>query len=142
MVQSVRQLGVSEILVVEPSLSLQKVIEVCLRGADRRVVTCCDGETALDLATENPPSIIVTEVALAGVCGIEMVRRLRAISHCSDIPVIVLTGRVLPGLNTVAQAAGSDAFLMKPFIPSELRDTVDHLMRDQNSDAASSHDGS
>ena len=95
-----------------------------LEADEFEVAEARDGESALRLASEREPAVVVLDIMMPGLDGVEVCRRL---DH-EEVKVVILTARDDPKLETEAKAAGADAFMTKPFAPMELLDLVGELM--------------
>ncbi len=118
------------VLVIEDSASVRRLIEVCLRplGADMRFAE--DGLIGLDAARDAVPDAIILDIGLPGLDGWEVLSQLRSEPEMVDIRVLVLTAHAQPEMADRAAAGGADAFMTKPFRPSDLRDSVEALLAD------------
>jgi diguanylate cyclase (GGDEF)-like protein len=117
------------ILVADDDEDILKFIEVNLRAHGHAVVTASDGETALALALEYRPALVLLDIVIPGVDGYEVCRRLRSDWRFGDPSVILLTGRSLPADRNIGLAAGADDFIVKPFDPVELVSRVNLVLR-------------
>ncbi|EWS80801.1 transcriptional regulator [Brachybacterium phenoliresistens] len=107
----------SRILVVDDDQAIAEMVGIVLRGKGFEVVTTPDGASALEAFGQVRPDLVLLDLMLPGMDGIEVCRRLR---RDSGVPVIMLTARsdtadVVEGLE-----AGADDYLTKPFEPDEL----------------------
>ena len=75
------------------------------------------GEEALKLVSEHIPDIVLLDLIMPGMDGVETTRRIKADPALRDIPVIAVTSYALSGDETKARAAGCDAYIAKPFSP-------------------------
>ena len=96
---------------------------------DADIVTAADGETALRVARQRPPDLVVTDVMMPRVDGLELVTRLRADEHLAHVPVLVVSARA--GTEAVVDGLqrGADAYVVKPFTARELKARVHALLR-------------
>lgn len=117
------------ILVADDDQDILKFIEVNLRAQGHLVVTASDGETALALALEHRPALVLLDIIIPGLDGYEICRRLRSDWRFGDPSVILLTGRSLPADRNLGLAAGADDFIVKPFDPVELVARVNLVLR-------------
>ena len=108
------------ILVVDDDPDIAGLVEVNLRleGFDVRVVG--DGDEALSDIAVSPPDLVVTDMMMPRVDGIELVRRLRADPATTALPVIILTARDMSLDKVAGLAAGADDYVVKPFDAVEL----------------------
>ncbi len=116
------------ILLVEDDAPIRTAVAEALRNAGFEVGEAADGEGALARAAEAPPALVILDLCLPGLHGLEVLRRLRAAGGIRHLPVIVLTG-VEPERVEEALALGADEFLAKPFSLSVLIDAVERLLR-------------
>ena len=104
-------------LVVDDEPSLLAVVAGYLRREGYTVDTAADGETAVAVARRSPPDLVVLDLMLPGIDGIEACRQLRTFS---DAYVIMLTARSEEIDKLVGLSVGADDYLTKPFSPREL----------------------
>ena len=112
------------VLVVDDDEMIRRLVRAVLEADEFEVAEARDGQTALTLASETRPAVVVLDVMMPGLDGVEVCRRL---DH-DQVKVVVLTARDDPKLEAEAKLAGADAFLTKPFSPIELLDLVAELM--------------
>jgi DNA-binding response OmpR family regulator len=87
------------------------------------------GEAMLAAARSRAPALFVLDIRLPATDGIELVRTLRSIDACAQVPVLMLTGEGRLDRVVLAIQAGADDYLMKPFSPEQLTAKVDDLLR-------------
>jgi two-component system KDP operon response regulator KdpE len=109
---------VSTVLLVEDDATLRRVMRAQFRAWDYSVLEASSGEEALGVASETPPDLIVLDLGLPGVDGLDTIRYLRTFSA---VPVIVLTVRDALADKVGALESGADDYVVKPFEPEELR---------------------
>ena len=107
----------THILVVEDEKSIADFVRRGLVLTGYEVDVAYDGEAALSLARERMPDLVILDLMLPGIDGVEICRRLRA---ASDVPVIVLTARDSVADKVQGLDAGADDYLTKPFAFDEL----------------------
>jgi two-component system response regulator ResD len=112
------------VLVVDDDEMIRRLVRAVLEADEFEVAEARDGETALRLASETNPAVVVLDVMMPGLDGVEVCRRL---DH-DEVKVVILTARDDPVLEAEAKEAGADAFITKPFSPIELLDLVAELM--------------
>ena len=105
------------ILVVDDEARIVKLVRDYLERAGFDVLAARDGETALTLARVERPDLIVLDLMLPGVDGLDVCRRLR---RESGVPIIMLTARVEEADRIVGLELGADDYVTKPFSPGEL----------------------
>ena len=126
------------ILVVEDETDIQELLEYTLLQAGYRVDVTDQGEEALDLVKDHAPSLLVLDLMLPGMDGLEVCRRLKTGEATASLPVIILTAKgaeedVIAGFD-----AGADDYITKPFSPKVLAARVGAVLR--RSDQAGSPD--
>jgi PleD family two-component response regulator len=117
------------ILVVDNEADIRRFIEVNLRLEGFEVLVAADGAEGLARAKEEDPSLVLLDVMMPGIDGIEVCRRLRADPRTSHIPVILLTAKSMTVDKVVGLAAGADDYVLKPFDPMELVARVQTTLR-------------
>jgi two-component system alkaline phosphatase synthesis response regulator PhoP len=105
------------ILVVDDEARIAKLVRDYLERAGFGVLTARDGEMALTLARREHPDLIILDLMLPGVDGLDVCRRLR---QESGVPIIMLTARVEEADRVVGLELGADDYVTKPFSPREL----------------------
>lgn len=117
--QSVSDQSAPRLLVVEDHAGLRAQIVAVLTDAGWRVEEASDGFAALQLALEQPPDVLVLDLGLPGLDGLDVCRRLR--ERCDrHVPVLMLTARDALADKGRGFAAGADDYLQKPFAAEEL----------------------
>ncbi|MFN2291297.1 MAG: response regulator transcription factor [Anaerolineae bacterium] len=114
------------ILVVDDEARIVKLVHDYLERAGFAVLTAQDGETALALARIEQPDLIVLDLMLPGIDGLDVCRRLRQVS---GVPIIMLTARVEEADRVVGLELGADDYVTKPFSPRELVARVRSALR-------------
>jgi len=119
----------SRILVVEDETDLAELVAFNLRGAGHDVTVAHDGSTALAEIQQNQPDLLVLDVMLPDISGLEVCRRLRRSPHTVRLPVIMLTARTDEVDRVVGFEVGADDYVPKPFSPRELVLRVEAILR-------------
>jgi CheY-like chemotaxis protein len=116
------------ILICEDEPTLRELVRATL-GPGYEFVEAVDGDEAAQLIREVRPSLIVLDLMLPRVSGLELLGDLRADETLRDTPVVVLTA--WSHAEDAALVAGADRFLAKPFEPDELKSAVDELLAER-----------
>ncbi len=116
----------SKILVVDDEPSIVDVLTYNLTKAGHQPIVACDGERALDLARAERPDLVILDLMLPGLDGLEVCRRLR---QEGDLPVIMLTARDEEIDRVVGLEIGADDYVVKPFSVRELMARVKSVLR-------------
>jgi DNA-binding response OmpR family regulator len=114
------------ILVVDDDANVSEVVERYLRREGFEVETVADGRVAVDRALADPPDLVVLDLMLPGLDGLEVCRRLRALA---PVPVIMLTARGDESDRVIGLELGADDYVSKPFSPKELVARVRAVLR-------------
>lgn len=114
------------VLVVDDDDDLRVVVRAVLERADLRVVEAADGREALRRTFEERPDLVVLDLGLPDLDGLEVLQRLRDLS---DLPVLVLTARGLERDKVEGLGLGADDYVTKPFSNAELVARVEALLR-------------
>ena len=121
-------------LVVEDEAPLAALVRSYLERDGFEVTIAGDGETAVELARANTPDVIVLDLMLPGIDGIEACRRIRSFS---DAYVLMLTARAEEIDKVVGLSTGADDYVTKPFSPGELVARIRALLRRPRREAGS-----
>ena len=115
-----------KVLVVDDDAKTVELVKLYLNRDGYRVMTAYDGTEALRLAREGRPDLIVLDLMLPGIDGLEVCRVLR---DESDVPIIMLTARTTDEDKLVGLGLGADDYVSKPFSPRELAARVRAVLR-------------
>ncbi len=110
----------SKILVVDDEPEAVELVEFNLEQAGFAVVTAADGTEALNKARANSPSLIVLDLMLPEIGGLEVCRMLRRDPATATIPIIMLTAKAAEIDRVLGLELGADDYITKPFSPREL----------------------
>jgi two-component system cell cycle response regulator DivK len=108
------------ILYVEDNEFNRKIVRQLLAHTGYRLREATDGEAGLQAAQEDPPDLILMDVQLPKLSGLEATRRLRDDPRTAGIPIIVITSYALSGDAQKAKDAGATTYLAKPYSPRDL----------------------
>ena len=114
------------VLVVDDDAKTVELVKLYLNRDGYRVFTAYDGVEALRLARESRPDLIVLDLMLPGIDGLEVCRTLR---NESDVPIIMLTARTTDQDKLTGLGLGADDYVTKPFSPRELAARVRAVLR-------------
>ena len=114
------------VLVVEDETSIASFVALYLKNAGYRIQTAGTGREALERAAAEKPSLIVLDLMLPDVDGLEVCRRIR---QSSDVPILMLTARGDAMDRVVGLEIGADDYLPKPFEPRELLARLRAILR-------------
>ena len=108
------------ILYVEDNEYNRKIVRQLLAKTTYRLREATDGETGVAAAFETPPDLILMDIQLPKISGLEATRQLRNDPRTAKVPIIVVTSFALSGDEQKATAAGATAYLAKPYSPRAL----------------------
>lgn len=117
------------ILIVDDLVDNLAVISLDLQQQGYRVVTASDGEKGVRVAGLTKPDIILMDIAMPGVDGLEATRKLREDETLRSTPVIALTAYDTGGFRRAAADAGFDGYLTKPIDFDRLHELIQNLLR-------------
>lgn len=122
-------MAVKKILVVEDEPDIRKLVHYNLAQERFKVLEAEDGEKALKLVQREKPHLIVLDLMLPGLSGLELCRNLRGRPETSQIPILMLTAKAGEADRIVGLEMGADDYLTKPFSPRELVARVKAILR-------------
>jgi two-component system phosphate regulon response regulator PhoB len=114
----------SAILLVEDDPDIRHLVSYKLTTGGFDVTEASDGFAALQSARQNPPDLVILDVRLPRLSGLEVCRELRFGPSTAHIPIIMLTARARPQDLEQAYAAGATDYVVKPFSPRDLQARV------------------
>ncbi len=117
------------VMVADDQEDLRWLYQHWLSEAGYHVRPVGDGAWVLALIPPDPPDLLLLDLQLPEVDGLEVCRQLRARGELQDLPVLAVTSRTDPIVRDQVAAAGADAMLTKPFSRIELTTEVDRLLR-------------
>jgi len=118
-----------KILIVEDEKDIVKMLDYNLKKEGFRTITAYDGEDALDLANREHPDLIVLDLMLPGIDGLEVCKILKKEKKTSSIPIIMLTAKTQESDKIVGLELGADDYVTKPFSPRELIARIKAVLR-------------
>jgi len=121
-----------KILIVEDDPKNMKVLEMSLRAKGYTLLQATDGEAALEIATKERPDLIIMNLGLPKIDGLEVTRRLRRNEAFNHTPIIAITAHGVEGGREQAINAGCDAYLPKPFNTRQFPGLVAQILLQQH----------
>jgi len=118
----------STVLIIEDNEKNMKLARDVLQAKGYKTLEAVTGEEGIKLAKEKRPDLVLMDIQLPGISGIEAFKQIRGDAKTRAIPVIALTASVTPTDRTAITAAGFDAFLGKPINLKEFTETVKRLL--------------
>lgn len=118
-----------KILIVEDEKDIIKMLEYNLKKEGFKVIAACNGEDALDLAGRQQPDLILLDLMLPGMDGLEACKALKKESKTGSIPIIMLTAKSQESDKVVGLELGADDYITKPFSVRELIARIKAVLR-------------
>ena len=118
-----------EILIIEDDQDIAEAVEYNLKKEGFRVTKAADGQNGLRAAVEKLPSLIILDLMLPGLDGLEVCRRLKKTAKTLAIPIIMLTAKGTETDRVVGLEVGADDYLVKPFSMKELIARIKVVLR-------------
>jgi len=119
----------THILAVDDSPSMRDMVRIALMSAGFEVSQACDGEEALALARTRNFDLVLSDVNMPGMDGIELIRALRAENAYKHTPILMLTTESSPERKRAGKEAGATGWIVKPFDPAQLIATMKRVLR-------------
>lgn len=116
------------IMIVDDSASLRQVVKIALSGAGYDVVEACDGKDAVAKLNGRKLHLIISDVNMPNMDGIELVKHVKQHPSYRFTPIIMLTTEGGEAKKQQGQAAGAKAWVVKPFQPDQLLNAVSRLV--------------
>ncbi len=120
-----------KILIVEDNPQNMKLMEMLLEAKGYILLEAIDGEQAIDVATTERPDLILMDIQLPKMSGLEVTRRLRQLPAFNHIPIIAITAYAMKGDKEKFIEAGCDAYLAKPIDTRELPKVISEMLSHQ-----------
>jgi len=117
------------ILIVEDEKDIVKMLEYNLKKEGFATLSCGDGEYALDVAERRLPGLIILDLMLPGIDGLEVCKSLKKKPKTSSIPVIMLTAKAQEADKIIGLELGADDYITKPFSPREVIARIKAVLR-------------
>jgi len=108
------------IMTVDDSASIRQMVSFTLRQSGYQVIEAVDGKDALSKLKEHTVSMLLTDLNMPNMDGIELIRKVRAHSSCRFVPIIMLTTESQGEKKQEGKAAGATGWIVKPFKPDQL----------------------
>jgi chemotaxis protein histidine kinase CheA/ActR/RegA family two-component response regulator len=123
----------TRVLVVDDALSVRRSMEQLLQDAGYEVISAADGFLALEALRSQTPAIVLTDLEMPNLNGLELTKRLRELPQFMGTPVVMITSRASDKHRDLAVEAGVDLYLTKPYTDAVL---IEHVKRLTSQDAS------
>ena len=117
-----------KLLIVDDQSAVQGLLCMALRK-DYQTIQAADGEEALALIDQHKPDLVITDVSMPNMDGVELIRSIKAKPETADTLIIVMSGFERPAVRAELQQLGIAAFVNKPFSVSEMCDVVAQVLK-------------
>jgi two-component system chemotaxis response regulator CheY len=109
-----------KIITVDDAATMRKMVAFTLKGAGHEVFEAGDGVEALTVLRQRPVDLVLTDVNMPNMDGLELTRQLRALPSFARTPIILLTTESDPAKKMLGRAAGATGWIVKPFSQEQL----------------------
>ena len=123
-----------KILIVEDSPQSMRLLEMVLGAKGYTLLKATDGEEALDMAMREQPDLVIMDVQIPKLSGLEVTRKLRETPAFSHTPIIGITAYAMKGDRERVIESGCDAYLSKPISTRELPEVIAQMLLQRRKD--------
>lgn len=117
------------IMSVDDSTSIRQMLVFSLKQGDYEVTEASGAAEAIEKIQEISVDMLITDLDMPGMNGIELTRKVRELSQYQTLPILILTTESDQSIKDTAKAAGATGWITKPFTPSQLLAVVDKFFR-------------
>ena len=118
----------ASILAVDDSASMRQMVSFTLKGAGYDVIEAADGVEALNIARTKGVNLVITDVNMPNMDGISLIKELRGLPSYKFTPLLMLTTESSADKKQQGKAAGATGWIVKPFNPEQLLNTVKKVL--------------
>jgi DNA-binding response OmpR family regulator len=118
----------ARVLVADDDADIRDLVAFKLTQSGHQVTAVEDGMAALRALREGPPDLVLLDIRMPGMSGLDVCRELRAAQETAALPVILITARSQEGDVELGFSAGADDYIVKPFSPRELSSRVNAVL--------------
>ena len=119
----------ASILIIEDNQANIRIVELCLKARGHTLLMACDDETALRLAEEGHPDLIVMGVQLRDEAGLQLLKRIKQKEQLRSVPSLAISAHAMPGDREEILSAGFDAYVSKPVNTRQLPLIIDEMLQ-------------
>ena len=116
------------IMTVDDSASVRQMVAFTLKGAGYEVMEAVDGKDALSKVKASPVKMVITDLNMPNMDGIELIRHLRSDAAFKFVPIVLLTTESQASKKQEGKAAGATGWIVKPFKPEQLLKVVKKVL--------------
>lgn len=117
------------ILTVDDSPSMRQMVALTLSQRGHKVIEAVDGRDALNKISGEPVHMIITDLNMPNMDGLQLIQEARTLPQCRFIPIVMLTTESQPEKKQAGRAAGATGWIVKPFTRDQLLAVVDKVLR-------------
>ena len=117
------------VMTVDDSSSIRQMVSLTLSQAGYEVVEACDGVDALSKLKAKPVNMVITDIHMPNMNGIELIQQVRQIGNLKFLPIVALTTESQAEKKMAAKKAGATGWIVKPFSPDQLLAVVRKMLR-------------
>jgi len=117
------------IMTADDSSSIRQMVSFTLKQAGYNVVEAVDGSDALGKLKNNPIHMLISDLNMPKMDGLELIRQVRAMPEYKFIPIIMLTTESQADMKQKGKAAGATGWIVKPFKPDQLLSVIKKVLR-------------
>jgi CheY-like chemotaxis protein len=118
------------VVLAEDDVDIRDLVQIVLEGLDLDVTAVGNGAEALAECRRLKPRLLLLDITMPIMNGLEVCREVRADPELEDLPVILMTARAQASDVQAGMDAGADTYIIKPFGPIELREHVEKILND------------
>lgn len=118
-----------KVLIVDDSESVREVVKFTLENSGFDVLVGCDGKNAMQFLDGRDLDLVITDLHMPEMNGIELIKEIRAMEVYKRIPILFLTTETQVGKKTEAKEAGATGWIIKPFVPAKLIEAISKVVR-------------
>ena len=118
----------ARILAVDDSNSIRQMVSFCLQSAGHDVTQAEDGQAALDIAKGDTFDLVLTDINMPRMDGLQLIRELRALPSFKFTPILTLTTEAGGDKKAEGKAAGATGWIVKPFQPDQLLGVIKKVL--------------
>lgn len=116
------------VVLAEDDIDIRDLVQIVLEGLDLSVTAVGNGAEALEACRAQKPRILLLDITMPVMNGLEVTKEIREDPELADIPIILMTARAQASDVQAGMEAGADTYIIKPFGPIELREHVENLL--------------
>lgn len=116
------------ILIVDDAATMRRMVAFTLKNVGYQLLEAGDGAQALDMLRNKSVDLVITDVNMPNMDGIELTRRLRTLPNFVRTPILLLTTESAPEKKVAGRAAGATGWIVKPFQQDQLLSVVSRVL--------------